>query len=162
MSLSRLLRRSRPIVSMARYHWAQVLTLDNIAYERPLASEDLRRWERDTDHGCYVTECGADVLGYVVCRLYQHHLYLRRIAVRPDQRRGGLGRAMLERVCLLLGPGYPVAVCDLSERYLRDGPFAFLSACGWRPFGCGVGAGPVGEDVYRFVRYAKECTHAEV
>jgi ribosomal-protein-alanine N-acetyltransferase len=96
-------------------------------------------FERFLDEpGFLVAARGADVLGYAVCRLTPDHDpgrdlgHLKDLAVRPDERRRGIGRLLVTRSLARMAAAGAVRA-KLEVRASNDGARALYRRVGFEP-----------------------------
>ncbi len=94
-------------------------------------------FERFLDEpGFLVAARGADVLGYAVCRVTPEHGreigHLKDLAVRPDERRRGVGRLLVTRSLARMATA-GAARAKLEVRASNDGARALYRRAGFEP-----------------------------
>jgi ribosomal protein S18 acetylase RimI-like enzyme len=116
---------------MTRRDLNEVLAIDR-GRESPPWSEDrfLRVMSRRDVIGQVVELAGDRIGGFVVYRLRPRGLFVLRLAVDPEYRRHGVGRALVAKLVGKLHPGRRTRLVLDADEHL-DGGHLFLRACGW-------------------------------
>ena len=100
---------------------------------RPITVEDFRRWRRELDvwcSSCMVAFEGSDPIGVLIAAKRAHASWIHCIGVRPEHRRRGHARHMLEslaRKMAILEPDLLLAEVSSENAAARS----LLEACGW-------------------------------
>lgn len=68
-------------------------------------------------------------------RTYDRFVYLDRIAVHPDFRRYGIGRAFYAELCTRLRGTWPLLTCEVNVRPRNDASLEFHESIGFREVG---------------------------
>jgi len=122
-----------------------ILAIERMSQPDPLDLDQLLRYMQQANYIAYVTELPGGIVGWMLYELGKRRFTVHRIAVMPDFRMHGHGRAMLDKLAGKLGVnGRRKRIrCDVADDNLEG--HLFLSACGFR-------ATRVLGDSYRFVR----------
>lgn len=83
---------------MIRRDMQEVLEIESLSFEYPWCEEDFIMCLRQRNCIGMVIEIGEYVVGYVIYELAPTHLSVLNIAVHPDWRRQGCGKAMLDKM----------------------------------------------------------------
>lgn len=139
---------------MIRRDMPEVLAIEAASYAEPWGEEDfLERLRRRNVIG-YVAAVdgphGSDVVvGFFVFELHADHLVILNLAVHPDHRLQGLGRAMIGKMAGKLSDHRRTHLtADVDEANLDA--HLFLKACGLRATHVISGGDPSGRDAYTF------------
>ena len=68
-------------------------------------------------------------------RTYERFVYLDRIAVLPEYRRHGIGRAFYAELCERLRETWPLLTCEVNVRPRNDASLEFHESIGFREVG---------------------------
>lgn len=99
-----------PIQSAAHVRWMirrdmlEVMTIENLSYERPWSEEDFLDVLRQRNVIGLVAEHGEKVVGLMVYELMKPRIELANIAVHPSWRRTGIAAKMIARMVNTLNP----------------------------------------------------------
>ncbi len=125
---------------MIRRDHPEVLAIEGASFARPWSERKILRAMREHRViGC-VAEEGADVVGFtpvvgfMIYRAHPRRLELMRLAVRPDRRRSGVGRRMIEKLVDKLSAGKWTSI-TASIRESNLDAARFLAATGFRAVG---------------------------
>jgi len=77
---------------------ADVLGIENSSFEFPWNEDDFVRCLRQRNCIGMVAEQDDDIVGFMVYELYKTRLHILNFAVHQDQRRSGIGTAMVEKL----------------------------------------------------------------
>jgi ribosomal-protein-alanine N-acetyltransferase len=86
---------------------AALAALHAAAFDAPWSADDILRFAEDRGGFALIAagdETGAPPAGFILCRLIAGEAEVLTLAVRPDKRRRGLARALLEAAMTLAGP----------------------------------------------------------
>ena len=86
------------IVPMTEAHIDEAVKAEEICFSVPLTKEGFER-ELKNENSHYLVAAGEKVLGYIGVHEIAGEAYIHNIAVLPEYRRAGIGRAMLESAC---------------------------------------------------------------
>lgn len=79
-------------------HISQMADIEKLCFSLPW-SENALREELNNPYARYVVcTCGDEVVGYVGSRVLYDEVHITNVAVLPDHRRQGLGRAMIKEM----------------------------------------------------------------
>lgn len=90
---------------MIERDFAEVLAIENMAFEYPWDDRELRISLRQHNVIGMVATVEDEVVGYVIYLLHPHCLQLMNLAVRVDSRRRGVGRQLVACLQRKLSPG---------------------------------------------------------
>lgn len=116
---------------MIRRDLPEVLAIEAASFEAPWTEEDFTDTLANKNCIGLVAEIGAGVVGYVIYTLSKIEREILNMAVAPDMRRMGVGRAMVEKIC---GKLSATRACTM-EAMIREsnlGAQQFFRACGVR------------------------------
>ena len=86
---------------------AALAALHAAAFDEPWSADDILRFAEDRGGFALVAaedEAGAPPAGFILCRMIAGEAEVLTLAVWPEARRRGLGRALLEAAIVLAGP----------------------------------------------------------
>ena len=84
---------------MVRRDMPQVLDIESRSFDHPWCEDDFIRCLRQRNCIGMVIEHGDDnIVGFMIYELYKHELRILNFAVRPDCRRRGVGRQLVEKL----------------------------------------------------------------
>ena len=85
-------------VPMTAAHIDEAVKAEEICFSVPLTKEGFER-ELSNENSHYLVAAGETVLGYIGVHEIAGEAYIHNIAVLPEYRRAGIGRALLESAC---------------------------------------------------------------
>lgn len=88
----------RMIRWLIRRDMPQVLEIEAASFDQPWTEEDFMSALRERNVIGMVAEHGRDIFGFMVYELHRSDLHVLDLAVRPDSRRQGVGRQMVDRL----------------------------------------------------------------
>ena len=109
------------------WHATEGLTLRDA--DRP---EALERFLEANPGLSFVARAGAELVGAVICGTDGRRAYLHHLAVVPERRRSGLGRALVER-CMGAAAEAGLTKCHLFVRVENEAARRFWTRMGWEP-----------------------------
>ena len=83
---------------MIRRDMAEVLEIEQEAFEYPWSDEDFTRCLRQRNCIGMVAEAGDSVVAFMIYELHRTRLHVLNFAVRRSHRRFGVGRQMMEKL----------------------------------------------------------------
>lgn len=83
---------------------AALAALHAAAFDAPWSADDILRFAEDRGGFAIIAEDGAAPAGFILCRMMAGEAEVLTLAVRPDARRRGIGRALLEGALALCRP----------------------------------------------------------
>ena len=83
---------------MIRRDMPEVLAIEENSFEFPWSEEDFIRCLRQRNCIGMVAECDERVVGFMIYELHKNQLHVLNFAVRPDSRRRGVGRQMVNKL----------------------------------------------------------------
>lgn len=83
---------------MIRRDMPQVLAIEQEAFEFPWSEDDFVRCMRIRNVIGLVAESNEQVIGYILYEICQNRLHILNIAVSAENRRKGVGRAILDHI----------------------------------------------------------------
>ncbi len=136
---------------MIRRDMEEVLAIERASFGAPWSDEDfVRALRQQATIGMVVEGREGEVAGYVIYWLQKRGIWLLNLAVHPQQRRRGLGRAIVDKLrTKLTAQRRRYLWADPSERNLAA--HLFLAACGLRAICVVPGRYGGHRDAYRFV-----------
>lgn len=87
------------IREMNQSHIPQVADIEKVCFSRPWSEASLLEGLENPCSRFFVAQSGGEVLGYVGMYCAADESYIDNIAVLPEYRRCGVGRALLSHVC---------------------------------------------------------------
>jgi ribosomal-protein-alanine N-acetyltransferase len=81
---------------------------------------------------CLAAMDGSDLVGYLICARYAEAYHLMNVAVDPDRRRQGIGRALIDEMLERVGADASVT---LEVRVSNSGAIALYESYGFRSVG---------------------------
>lgn len=116
---------------MIRRDMAEVLEIEERAFEFPWIEEDFNRCLRPRNRIHMVAEHEDRVVGFMIYEFHKAHLYLLKMAVSQEFRARTIGRQMIEKLIGKLSPKrYARLITDVPESNL--GAQQFFAAMGCR------------------------------
>lgn len=117
---------------MIRRDMPAVLAIEAASFEFPWSRDDLIRVLRQRNHIGMVAEDLSlqRVAGFMVYQILPARLHLLNLAVDPAYSRGGVGRAMVDKLAFKLSPRRTAIYADVRERNL--GAQLFFRDMGFR------------------------------
>jgi ribosomal-protein-alanine N-acetyltransferase len=82
-----------------------LLKIEADSFEDPWTEEELLRCQRQRNTIGMVAELDDDVVGFMIYELHKNRLHLASLAVDPQYRRRGIGRAMIRSLTGKIGLG---------------------------------------------------------
>ncbi|MEC9091398.1 MAG: ribosomal protein S18-alanine N-acetyltransferase [Planctomycetota bacterium] len=89
---------------MIRRDMPEVLQIESSSFEFPWLEDDFIRCLRQRNCIGMVAEYDERVVGFMIYELHKNQLRVLNFAVRPDIRRGGIGRQMIDKLIGKLTP----------------------------------------------------------
>ena len=133
---------------MVRDNMIRVLDIEFDSFEIPWTYDDFFRELSSRNCLAMVAEIAGQVAGYVVYRLHRRYIEIINLAVAPECRRDGVGRAMLDKLrAKLLKRRRNKLVAIVREKNVAGQ--MFFKACGFEATAIERGY-YAGEDAYRF------------
>lgn len=116
---------------MIRRDMDAVLRIERASFEFPWFQEDFIRCLRQRNCIGMVATDGHELLGFMVYELHQSRLHLMNFAVAPEHRRGGVGRALVEKLLGKLSSQRRTRI-TLEVRETNLGAQLFFKSVGFR------------------------------
>ncbi len=110
----------------------QVIAIERRAFPTPWSLAMFVLELSKSSGVCLAATVGGRVVGYVVCSRYADVWHVMNVAVDPDQRRRGLGRALLEHLLGEVGEG---AALTLEVRRTNASAMRLYERLGFRAAG---------------------------
>jgi len=104
------------------------IDIDALSFDDFWGEPEFLAHSRRKDGISAVAESDGEIWGYICYEFDADHFRIVRLAVHPDDRRKGYGRALIGRVVSKLSKRRPTLLACVDER--NAGGIAFLSACG--------------------------------
>ena len=104
------------------------------AFDAPWPADDILRFA--TDRGGFalaIEENGGALAGFILCRLIAGEAEVLTLAVRPAERRRGIGRALVEAAVALAAPGADSMFLEVAAD--NPGALALYEGAGFEPVG---------------------------
>ena len=89
---------SHEIRWMIRADMPSVLAIEELSFENPWSEEEFIRTLRGRNVIGMSIENDNCVIGYVIYEFYENRLHLLNLAVHPNHRRNGVGKALIEKL----------------------------------------------------------------
>jgi ribosomal-protein-alanine N-acetyltransferase len=137
---------------MIRRDMPEVLAIEHTSFEFPWCEEEfLRRLRQRNCIGMVAEQCDA-IIGHFLYEMHPRKLVVTNLAVAPDRRREGIGRAMVAKLDGKLSSHRRTRMCLVARESNLDAQL-FLRACGFDALRVIRGHfDDTGEDGYYFVR----------
>lgn len=120
---------------LIRADMKDVMDIETLSFQHPWTEDDFVHALRRRECIGMVAEVGTKVVGFSIYELHPQRLHLVSIAVHPDCRRHGVGKAMVDKLVSKLG-GYNKnrrrITTEVRETYLKAQ--LFFRASGFRAF----------------------------
>lgn len=116
---------------MIRNDLPRVMEIEFLSFELPLSTQEIVDHLHNRSVIGIVARRGDEIVGYMLYRLDKESLEVMRMAIHPEFRKSGVGRAMIERLRNKLSTQRrKYLVASVGERDLQSQ--LFFRACGFR------------------------------
>jgi ribosomal-protein-alanine N-acetyltransferase len=83
---------------LIRRDMPEVLQIEHDSFEHPWTEDEFLAALREGNRIAFAAEVGEQVAGYMLYEMHKTRFHIHNFAVRPDHRRQGVGRKMIERL----------------------------------------------------------------
>lgn len=83
---------------MIRRDMPEVLAIEKASFDVPWTEDEIIKMLRQRSVIAQVVECRGEVVGFCIYELQKHRLEIINLAVKPDCRRLGVGRAVIDKL----------------------------------------------------------------
>lgn len=116
---------------MIRLDCPQMLAIESLSFDYPWTEDDFCFCLRQRNCIGQVIETGNCINGFMLYELHKSKLHILNLAVHPDVRRQGIGRAMIEKMISKLS-SHRRSEISVELRESNTAAQLFFRACGFR------------------------------
>ncbi|HEX3915819.1 MAG TPA: GNAT family N-acetyltransferase [Caulobacteraceae bacterium] len=103
------------------------------AFDAPWDAETITRFAEDRGGFAIAAEAAGSVAGFILCRVIADEAEVLTLAVRPEHRRQGVARALVEAAANVAAPSAEAMFLEVAAD--NPGAIALYAACFFAPVG---------------------------